>query len=219
MHKIANGVWQLSGFPRHLLNVYLVEDVLVDAATRWAKGRVLSQVRGRRVRIVALTHCHPDHQGVAEVVCETFNAPLACHEADVLAMEGKTAMLPDNRLIRLGVRYLAGPPYPVAKVLRHGDEIAGFRVLHTPGHTPGHVIFFRDSDRLAIAGDLLANIHFVTGKPGLRLPPPFFCADYALNRRSIQTLIKLEPALVCFGHGPPLRDVAQLQRFTQSPGS
>lgn len=215
MHKIAKGVWQLSGFPRHMVNIYLVEDVLIDAGTRWARGRILSQVRGWPVRMVALTHCHPDHQGAAKVVCETLHAPLACHEADAPIMEGKAPMQPDNRLLRLGVRLWAGPPHPVAKVLREDDEVAGFRVVHAPGHTYGHIIFFRESDRVAIAGDVLANMHFVTGKPGLRQPPPFFCVDPAQNRRSIQTLIDLDPAVVCFGHGPPLFDVAQLQRFEQ----
>ena len=216
MHKIAKGVWQLSGFPPHLFNVYLAEDVLIDAATRWARGRILSQVRGRPMRMIALTHCHPDHQGTAKILCEEFDIPLACHEADVPIMEGREPMQPDNRFLRLGVRLWAGRPYPVARVLREGDEVAGFRVVHAPGHTRGHVIFFRDSDRLAIAGDVLANVHFVTGKPGLRQPPPFFCVDPVQNRRSIQTLIDLEPALVCFGHGPPLYEVAQLERFAVS---
>ena len=217
MHKIAKGVWQLSGFPPHLFNVYLVEDMLVDAATRWAKGRILSQVRGRPVRTVALTHCHPDHQGTAKYLCETFDAPLACHAGDVPIMEGRAPMVPDSRILRLGVRIWAGPPYPVTRVLQEGDELAGFRVIHAPGHTHGHILFFRDGDRVAIAGDVLANMHFITGKPGLRRPPAAFCVDAAENARSVQKLIDLDPSVVCFGHGPPLYDVSQLERFALTP--
>ncbi|HEV3117862.1 MAG TPA: MBL fold metallo-hydrolase [Gemmataceae bacterium] len=215
MHKIAKGVWQLSGFPRDLFNIYLAEDVLIDAGTRWARGRILSQVRGRPVRMVALTHCHPDHQGCAKAICEKFDIPLACHEADLLMVEGRAPMQPYNRILKLGLRVWAGPPYPVARVLHDGDEVAGFRVIHAPGHTAGHVMFFRESDRVLIAGDVLANIHFITGKPGLRQPPAAFCVDAAENRRSIQKLIDLDPKVVCFGHGPPLREVEQLQRFAQ----
>jgi glyoxylase-like metal-dependent hydrolase (beta-lactamase superfamily II) len=212
MREVAPGVWLLAGFPRDMFNVYLLGDVLVDAATRWGQHRILSQLRGRRLQAVALTHCHPDHQGAAKIVCHRFHVPLACHEADVPAMEGRAAMAPPTWVLRIGVRLWAGPPHPVARVLRNGDEVAGFRVVHAPGHTPGHVIFFRDSDRVAVAGDVLANISFVTGKPGLREPPFFFSADPMQNRRSILTLADLKPSVVCFGHGPPLRDSARLER-------
>jgi hydroxyacylglutathione hydrolase len=122
-------------------------------------------------------------------------------------------MLPRSRAIRWGERFWAGPPHRVGRVLHEGDEIAGFRVVHAPGHTPGHILFFREADRVVLAGDVLANIHFVTRKPGLREPPPFFSADQAQNRHSIRKLVELKPSLVCFGHGPPLREVEQLERF------
>jgi glyoxylase-like metal-dependent hydrolase (beta-lactamase superfamily II) len=206
MQLIAKDVWQLTGFPRHFINAYLVEDVLIDAATRWAKRRIVRQVGDRRLRLLALTHCHPDHQGSARALCEHWGIPLACHEADVAVMEGRARMRPDNWIVRLGSRLWGGPSYPVTRVLQEGDELAGFRVIHAPGHTPGHVIFFREGDRIALAGDVLANIHFLTGQTGLREPPAFFSEDPAENRRSIQTLIDLKPNVVCFGHGPPLRN-------------
>jgi glyoxylase-like metal-dependent hydrolase (beta-lactamase superfamily II) len=124
-------------------------------------------------------------------------------------------MVPRNRIIRLGCWLLAGRPCPVGRVLRDGDEVAGFRVVHTPGHTPGHVVYFRESDRVALAGDLLANLNFLTGQPGLREPPWFFSADPAQNRRSVQLLASLRPSVVCFGHGPPLHDLAQLERIAE----
>jgi glyoxylase-like metal-dependent hydrolase (beta-lactamase superfamily II) len=215
MEKVAPGVWWLTGFPRGAINAYLVEDVLVDAGTRWATGRILRACRRRPPRQVVLTHCHPDHQGAAKAVCDQFGVGLACHEADVPAAEGRAAQVPENRWLRLGVRLWAGPPCPVTRVLRDGDEIAGFRVVHTPGHTPGHVVLFRDADRVAIAGDVVANINFLTWRPGLRQPPPFFSADPALNRTSIVRLAQLDPRLVCFGHGPPLRKPALLQRYAR----
>jgi hydroxyacylglutathione hydrolase len=215
MREIAAGVRQLAGWPRDWLNVYLVNDVLLDTGTRWAERRILRQLRGQIVRGVALTHCHPDHQGTAAVLCRRFGLPLACHAADVAAMEGRSPMQPARKLLRFGERLWAGPAYPVERVLHDGDELAGFRVVHAPGHTPGHCLFFRAADRLAIAGDLAANISFLTGKPGLREPPRAFSSDPAENRRSLRKLLELQPAIICFGHGPPLRDLAVLERFVQ----
>jgi glyoxylase-like metal-dependent hydrolase (beta-lactamase superfamily II) len=215
MRLLADGVWQLEGFPRDMFNIYLLGDVLVDTGTRWAQRRIFRQLGERRLRMVALTHCHPDHQGSAHAICQRYGVPLACHEADVAATEGKAAMVPDRRIIRAGILFWAGPPCAVGQVLRDGDEVAGFRVIHAPGHTPGHVMFFRESDGVALAGDVLANIHFITRHTGLREPPPFFSHDAAQNRQSIRLLASLRPRLACFGHGPPVRDPEQIARFAE----
>jgi len=157
MIRLAPAVSQLLGIPAHAINCYLVEDVLIDTGTRWRFRRHLRQLRERLPRLVALTHCHPDHLGSAHAICEHFNIPLACHEADVPFMEGRSPMLPQSGLVRLADRLWSGPPHRVDQVLRDGDDVAGFRVIHAPGHTPGHVIVFRERDRVAIAGDVLAS--------------------------------------------------------------
>lgn len=213
MLKLADGLWLLNGFPRYYFNVYLMQDVLVDAATRWGRWRILRQLRDRPPRLMALTHCHPDHQGSAFAVCERFGVPLACHEGDRAAMEGRAPMQPDNKIMHLGHRVWAGPARRVDRILRDGEELAGFRVIHAPGHTPGEVMFFREKDRILIAGDVLDNLNFRTGRPGLLEPPWFFSQDRLQNRHSIRLLHSLRPALVCFGHGPPLRRLELLDRF------
>jgi glyoxylase-like metal-dependent hydrolase (beta-lactamase superfamily II) len=152
------------------------------------------------------------------MICRTLGVPLACHEADAPVMEGRQPMHPQistllSPLVDLG-------PYPVGRVLREGDEVAGFRVVHLPGHTMGHVAFFRESDRIAIAGDVLANINLLTGQAELREPPRIFSIDPALNRESIRKLLSLRPAVVCLGHGPPLRQAGALERFVaRMPGA
>jgi glyoxylase-like metal-dependent hydrolase (beta-lactamase superfamily II) len=213
MERVAEGVWLLPGVPRYAINAYLAGDVLIDAATRWSARRLLGQLRGRRLSLVALTHCHPDHQGAARRICRRYGVPLACHEADVAATEGRQPMLPDHRFMRLFGPVFAGPPCRVGRVLRDGDRLGELRVVHAPGHTPGHVFYFRESDRLVIAGDVLANIHLLSGRPGLREPPRAFSVDPALNRESIRKLLALRPSVVCFGHGPPLRDIGLLEEF------
>jgi glyoxylase-like metal-dependent hydrolase (beta-lactamase superfamily II) len=219
MKLIAKDVWQLSGFPSNAINVYLTGDVLIDAGTRWAKRRILRQLGDRSLSMVALTHCHPDHQGTARFLCEKFGIPLACHERDVDVMEGHRLMQPRAPAIKWTEKYWAGPPHKVGRVLRDGDEVAGFRVVHAPGHTAGHVIYFREADRVAIAGDVLANIHFLTGVAGLREPPAQFSVDPEENRRSMFILLRLQPAIVCFGHGPPLRKLELLEEFITAVAS
>jgi glyoxylase-like metal-dependent hydrolase (beta-lactamase superfamily II) len=216
MQWVAPGIGLLHTFPRFVLNVYLIEDVLVDAATRWHCRQLLPQLAQRPPRLVVLTHAHPDHQGIARVVCRRFRVPLACHRADAAAMEGRSALVPGHRVVNVLGKLIAGLPHPVSRVLADGDDLAGFRVIHAPGHTPGHVIFFREADRVALAGDLLANLNFRTGREGLVEPPWFFSLDPEQNRQSIRLLWSLQPKLVCFGHGPPLRDMGRLERFVHA---
>ena len=215
MVEVADGVWRLSAPLPWVINIYLIRtpdgDVLIDAGTRWAAGRVLRELRGRRLAMVALTHVHPDHQGAAAEVCRRFGVPLACHEADVDAMEGRRPMSPLNPLTRLFGRLWSGPPWPVSVRWRGGETIGEWRVVHLPGHTPGHVVFFRERDRVAIVGDVVRNASLRGGFGRLSETPHVFSVDPMLNRRSMRALAELRPALVCFGHGPPSRDLAALE--------
>lgn len=213
MQELAPDVWQLHGTPQHAINVFLIGDVLIDAATRWSTRRILRQIRGRSISRLVLTHCHPDHQGAAAALCGGLSLPLECHALDVPAMEGQEPMQPDSWLLWCSRQLYAGPPYRVSRQLKHGDEIAGFQVLHAPGHTPGEIILFRESDRVAIAGDVVNSMSLITLRPGLHEPPACFTADVAQNRRSIQMLADLEPSLLCVGHGPPWRDPQRLKEF------
>jgi hydroxyacylglutathione hydrolase len=216
MKQLTEGLYQLDGRPRNAINVYLVEDVLIDAGTRQAEGRILRQLQGRTVTAHALTHAHPDHQGSSHAVCERLGIPLWCGEGDVPAMETPGAIKNPKAprwLSWVQERFWTGPPHPVARVLHEGDEVAGFTVLETPGHSAGHVSFWREADRVLIAGDVLGTINFITGIPGLTTPPDLFTPDPARNRESARRLAALEPALACFGHGPPLRDPKKLSEF------
>ncbi|MHC5543266.1 MBL fold metallo-hydrolase, partial [Singulisphaera rosea] len=87
MKHLADDLEQLDGFPSNAINVYLVGDILIDAGTRFDRGRILRQLRGRPLRAHALTHAHPDHQGASHAVCETFDIPLWCGERDADAAE------------------------------------------------------------------------------------------------------------------------------------
>ena len=215
MKRLTDGLFQLRGFPPNAINVYLMGDVLVDAASRHAGRRILRQIEGYALTAHALTHAHPDHQGASHRVCEERGVPLWCAEANADAMEtgDLSARQPDHFANRLSERVFAGPPHPVARRLEEGDEVGGFRVIDTPGHSAGHVAYWRESDRTLVLGDVLFGMHPQLGIPGLHEPPDFFTPDPPRNRDSARKLAALEPALVCFGHGPPLRDTRKLHDF------
>jgi hydroxyacylglutathione hydrolase len=216
VRRLAEDVYQLQGFPRDAINVFVIGDVIVDAGTRHAGRRILRQVRGRAVSAHVLTHAHPDHQGSTHELCETLAIPLWCGEHDVPAAEDPALMRagkPASTMDRIVDRVWTGPGHPVSRGLSEGDEVAGFTVLETPGHTVGHIALWRESDRVLIAGDVLNGMHLLTGRPGLHEPPASFSADPARNRQSARRLAELRPSLICFGHGPALRSPEALGTF------
>jgi glyoxylase-like metal-dependent hydrolase (beta-lactamase superfamily II) len=217
---LAPGVWRLKEAPRPVINVYLAEDVLIDAGRRWDERRIFAELEGREISEVALTHVHPDHQGCAKAVCEARGVPLACHADDVDAMEGRRPVAASPKpTAQLFGKLWTGPPRQVDRVLQEGDEVAGFRVVHAPGHAPGEVIIFRDSDRVAICGDVIRNISYLTLRTRLAEPPADLTPDPAENRRSIRKLAELEPSLILPGHGPAVTDLAGFERFVAAlPG-
>ena len=212
MRLVADGVYLLNGFPPgvNAVNVYLVDDVLVDAGWPWSAGRVLRQIETRSVSTHVLTHAHADHVGGSSKVKEKLGVPLWCPAEDVRAAEnGEPARAPhQNSPVR---KIIPDPPaVKVDRALNEGDEVAGFKVLDVPGHSPGHIAYWRESDRTLIAGDVCFNLHPLTGIPGLREPPDVLTYDPALNREAIRKVAELEPRLTLFGHGPPLRDTRKL---------
>jgi len=216
MRRLAEDLYLLHGFPPNVFNVYLMGGVLVDAATRHAGRRILRQLKGRTVTAHAVTHAHPDHQGASHRVCQALNLPLWCGEADADAVEDPRLILhrmPDHWINRTFASWWLGPPHPVSLALREGDEVGGFTVLDVPGHSAGHIAFWRESDRTLVLGDVLSNLNYFTGLPHLHEPPAVFTPDPPLTRRSARKLAALEPSLICFGHGPPMRDTKRFVEF------
>ena len=215
MKKIADDLYIIDAFPRYAINAYLMGDVLVDAGTRHSARGILRQLKGRTVTAHALTHVHADHQGASHEVCETLRLPLWCGEQDAPAMEdGKIKeRMPKHPMPALMARLFQGPPHPVARRLKEGDDVAGFTVLDTPGHSAGHVSFWRESDRTLICGDVFTTMDVITAIPGIYEPKKFFTPDPARNRESMRRLAELEPAVMCVGHGRPLRNPTKLKSF------
>jgi glyoxylase-like metal-dependent hydrolase (beta-lactamase superfamily II) len=217
--ELAHGVFQLGGFPPNAVNVYLVGDVVIDAGGRPDRRRILKQVRGRGVKAHAITHAHPDHQGASHAICTELGIPYWVPEGDADAAEDPRLIRerqPAARINDVMHKVFTGPAHHVDRRLGEGDDVAGFQVLHTPGHSRGHVCFWRERDRVLICGDVMSTANSLTLMPGFTEPFRFFTPDPAQNRASLKRVLDLEPALIAPGHGPPSRDRAKIEKFRAS---
>ncbi|MEM8560225.1 MAG: MBL fold metallo-hydrolase [Bacteroidota bacterium] len=216
MHPLADDLYAIPLMPRYGVNAYLLGDVLVDAGIRQSRRRLERALAGHRVTAHALTHVHPDHQGASHALCSAYGWPLWCGAADASAMETGVTPIPPSLLTHLLDRVWTGPAHPVARTLAEGDEVGGFDVIETPGHTSGHLAFWRARDRALVLGDVLNGMHLVTTWAGLCEPPAALTADPVQNRASARKLADLHPRLVCFGHGPPMRNDGQFEDFVNA---
>jgi glyoxylase-like metal-dependent hydrolase (beta-lactamase superfamily II)/predicted ester cyclase len=225
--EVAEGVWIVrGGFPRKGFNVYFVRDgdgvVMYDAGIRQMTNALAmagAQLGG--ITRVVLGHSHADHRGAAAGL---RGIAVHVHEDEAADAGGDGGMhyytlskvaLPARWIYPALLRSWDGGPVDVAGTLREGDEVAGFEVIHLPGHAPGQIALWRESDRLALVSDgfYTANADtFLPGRP--RVPPAGFNQDTEQARASVRKLAALEPAAAWPGHDDPLTgDVrGQLER-------
>jgi hydroxyacylglutathione hydrolase len=219
--KVADGVWLLRGDLRKSMNVYFLEDgdgvVQFDAGSKaMTKGARATAERLGGLKRVVLGHAHADHRGTAPYL----GAPVHCHPDEVAEAEREDALWPYLDLAQLPVapvrwiypsllRRWDGGGVKIDGTVSEGDEVAGFQVLHLPGHAPGLIGLWRESDRLALVSDVV----YLIDSARLRalphgeasVPHPAWGWDHDKAKDSVRRLAALEPAVVCAGHGEPLR--------------
>jgi steroid delta-isomerase-like uncharacterized protein len=230
--RIADGVWLLrGGFPAKIMSVYFLEEdggvTMFDAGISDMTASVAAAAAqlGGLKRIV-LGHADCDHRGAAPA----FDVPVYCHPADRAAAESDADMRdywdlakldPHGRVV-LGRSFARwdGGAVKITGTVQEGDEVAGFRVIDLPGHAPGLIGLYRESDRLALVSDCFYTLDPQTGrKGGPRIPHPAFDADLDQTRASIRKVADLEPAEAWPGHADPVRgQVAdELRRAADAP--
>lgn len=221
MEQVADGVWLLRGDFRKAMNVYFLEDeggvVMFDAGTEamTKKVRAAAEQLGGLKRVV-LGHAHGDHRGTAP----SLEVPVHCHPDEVADAESDNWHWPYLDLSQLPVapvrwiyplllRRWDGGAVKIDGTVSEGDEIAGFRVIHFPGHAPGLIGLWRESDRLAIVSDVVYFVDSARLRPlphgEASVPHPAWGWDHTKARESVRKLAALEPAVVCAGHEEPLR--------------
>ena len=223
---VAEGVWVVQGWPGRC-NVYLIEDdggvTLFDAGARTMVRSVASAgAKLGGIRRIVLGHAHTDHRGSAP----GLHAPVLCHPAEVEDAEGSGGFrywptgltglpVPMRQVHRLLHRYaFDGGPVKISDTVAEGDELAGFRVIEIPGHAPGQIALWRESDRLALSSDCFYTLDMWGRDCAPRLPEAMYNYDTDRARASIRKLAELEPAAAWPGHARPLTgDVrSELQR-------
>jgi steroid delta-isomerase-like uncharacterized protein len=227
--QVAEGVWRVQGNPARC-NVYFVRDgdgvLMFDAGARTMTNAVAAAAAqlGGLTRIV-LGHGHTDHRGTAPA----FNVPIYCHPDEVVDAEGSGGFRYWGDLEALGWRrpvhrwlhrrFWDGGPVKIAGTVSEGDDVAGFRVVHLPGHAPGQIALFRESDRLALTTDTFYTLDEWGRDCDPHVPMAVYNFDTAQARGSIRKLAALEPAVCWPGHANAVagNDVrARLERAADS---
>jgi glyoxylase-like metal-dependent hydrolase (beta-lactamase superfamily II)/predicted ester cyclase len=218
---IATGVWVVQGQPGRC-NVYLIENdeaeggvTLFDAGARTMTRAVATAgAKLGGITRVVLGHSHTDHRGTAPAL----GVPVLCHPNEVQDAEGSggfrywpadlAGLSPaSKRIHKLLHRYaFDGGPVQIAGTVSEdeGDEIAGFRVIDLPGHAPGLIGLWRESDRLALVSDLIYTIDMFARDCPPSVPVATYNYDIEQARASIRKLAELEPAVAWTGHGKPV---------------
>jgi len=224
---IADGVWVVrGGFPLKTVNVYLIEEdggvTMFDAGIEdMTRAVIAAGARLGGINRVVLGHADADHRGAAPAL----GAPVYCHPAERAAAESSASFRDYWRMDELSRhgRLLLSRLFPkwdggavtLAGTVSEGDQVAGFKVIHLPGHAPGQIGLFRESDRLALVSDCVYTLDPETGIKGApRVPHRAFNLDTDQARASIAKLAALEPSRAWAGHaGPVSGDVrSQLER-------
>lgn len=238
LREIAPATWCLGPHGRSQTNVYLVGSgpawCLIDAGWAGDAPRIEAAAArlfgsGSRPAAILLTHSHPDHAGAATRLARAWDVPVFVHRAEVgLATADWAAIrryggpLDDFVIVpilhamgrRRRERLLAKDgPGDALRVLETGGRVAGlpdWEWVHVPGHTPGHVAYWRPADRVAITGDAIVTLRvnapsgMLLGSQGLSGPPWYTTWDSTVARASITAIAALEPAVLAGGHGAPL---------------
>ncbi|WP_185290454.1 MBL fold metallo-hydrolase [Chryseobacterium lactis] len=218
LSQIAPEVFQIPLMPRNSINCYIIEGVLIDSGIRSSYTTVKKALRKIPVDQHILTHAHADHQGCSDQICAEFGIPLLCHPDEIFRTETGmvTTDYPNSQhwVAKLQQKYWAGQGHKVDRTIVENDKIGNFQVIETPGHSAGHISLFRERDGVLIIGDVATNMNLLTTATGLRLPPSIFTSDQQRNIRSLQKLAKLNPSVICFGHGPVMQNTdRKFERF------
>lgn len=210
----------------------LIDTGLPGPGTAGWIARAAEQRFGKNARPAAiiLTHGHFDHVGAVRELSERWDVPVYAHELELPYLTGRSPYPPPDPTVGGGAMaalswtYPRGPIDLGERVQALPDdgavpEMPGWRWIHTPGHSPGHVSLFRDEDQTLIAGDAFVTtkqesaLAALTQRPEMNGPPAYYTPDWASARRSVEELAALEPRVAATGHGVPMQGDAMLREL------
>lgn len=231
--NVAKNVW---GTKDVFVNMYFVKDdtsdkwILIDTGLKSSAAKikkVAAHLFGDNAKPAAilLTHGHFDHTGSLVKLAEEWQVPIYCHYLELPYLSGKSDYPPPDATVDGGLMAKMAWMYPkkpvnvssYLQILPPDGSIPvlpGWTYLYTPGHAPGHVSFFRQKDRVLIAGDAIVTtiqesvLSVMTQKKKLSGPPKYFTYDWEAARNSVKQIAELDPEVIATGHGKPMSGTA-----------
>jgi glyoxylase-like metal-dependent hydrolase (beta-lactamase superfamily II) len=201
--------------------------VLIDTGLSTSATTIIECAERRfgchtRPAAIIMTHAHFDHAGSVAALSKRWDVPVYAHPLEFPYLSGESSYPPADPTVGGGMMALLSPLYPRAPVdvgprltMLPVDgsvpHMPGWTWLHTPGHAPGHISLWRDSDRALIAGDAIVTTgqesayEVALQTPEMHGPPRYFTPDWEKAENSVAALAALEPELIVTGHGLPVK--------------
>lgn len=230
--QVAQGVWGMKLF---FVNVYIIANrksfskgwVLVDTGPQGSADKIIAMAesifgKGAQPAAIILTHGHSDHSGSVEALLNHWDVPVYAHELEIPYLTGASSYPPADPSVGHGLMSLLSVFFRKAPI-NLGDkikpidmneglaELPEWKVISTPGHSPGHISLFLPLNTTLIAGDALATTHaesavaILGNVKSLSGPPMYMTTDWEAAGESVNKIAALEPRIIAAGHGPVLR--------------
>lgn len=226
---VAPGVW---GRKDTFVNFYIIlsgkmDWVLIDAGLKWSASKIKElafSIFGKDIpaRAIILTHGHFDHVGSLQKLAEEWDVPVYAHHHEIPYLTGMSSYPPADPSVGGGAMAYLSFLYPTSpiNIWKHiktlpsdgiVPELPGWKYIHTPGHTPGHISLFREDDKVLIAGDAFVTTKAESAtaimfqKKKVSGPPKYLTCDWQAARVSVEKLNNLKPSIAATGHGKPMR--------------
>lgn len=214
-----------------IVNILLVGEaggdfVLVDAGMPNSADEIVNVVEerfgsGSKPRAIVLTHGHFDHVGAIIELVEKWGVPVYAHELELPFLTGQKSYPEPDSSVEGGMVAKMSPMFPNEPINlgSHVEKLPsdetvpfmpGFKWIHTPGHSPGHVSFFRESDGALIVGDAFVTVKqeylykVLTQEQEISGPPRYLTPDWKAAKESVIKLEALKPTVAVTGHGLPM---------------
>ena len=228
MNQVKQIARDVVRIPVKIGNCYLAGNrdnwVLLDAGTKGNAERIRKIAeehfgRNSRPEAIVLTHGHFDHAGSAGALAAYWNVEIFAHRLELPYLTGQSKYPPPDPTVggfmANMIRFFPNRTYDYSNLMQelpipYAPAMSDWRILETPGHTPGHVSFFREEDGVLLAGDAFCTVNqdsaiaMMTMKPEISLPPTYYTPDWESAYDSVVRLSELEPEVIGAGHGEPM---------------